>query len=117
MNSTFSDWKEIRFGVPLGSFLVYLAFNVFVSDSFLFLKCTNIYNYADDTAIFGCHPTLETIVRELETDGTLVAKWFSDNYLKLIDDKCHLMIFGNKCSTATVTIRSSTIKESEYETC
>ena len=115
MNSTFSDWKEIGFGVPQGSVLGPLLFNVFVNDIFLFVRCTNICNYADDTTIFACHPTLETILRQLETDDTLVVKWFSDNYLKLNDDKCHLMIFGNKCSKATATIRSSTIMENEYE--
>ena len=115
VNSTFSDWKEMSSGVPQGSVLGPLLFTVFVNDIFLFVRCTNICNYADDTTIFACHPTLETILRQLETDGTLVAKWFSDNYLKLNDDKCHLMIFGNKCSKATVTIRSSTIMESEYE--
>ena len=115
VNSTFSDCKEIRFGVPQGSVLGSLLFNVFVNGILLFVRCTNICSYADDTTIFACHPTLETIIRQLETDGTLVAKWFSEHYLKLNDDKCHLMIFGNKCSKATVTIRSSTIKESEYE--
>ena len=115
VNSTFSDWKEIRFGVPQRSVLGPLIFNVFVNDIFLFVRCTNICNYADDTTIFACHPTLETIIRQLETDGTLVAKWFSDKYLKLNDDKCHLMMFGNKCSKATVTIRSTTIMESGYE--
>ena len=115
VNSTFSDWKEIGFGVLQGSVLGPLLFNVFVNDIFLFVRCTTICNYADDTTIFACHPTLETIIRQLETDGTLVAKRFSDNYLKLNDDKCHLMIFGNKCSKSMVTMRSSTIKESEYE--
>ena len=111
MNSTFSDWKEVRFGVPQGSVPGLLIFNVFVNDIFLFIRCTNICNYADDRAILSCHPTLETIIRQLEIDGTLVAKWFSDNYLRLNDDMCHLMIFGNKCSKATVTIRSSTINQ------
>ena len=115
VNSTFSDWKELSFGVPQGSVLGPLLFNIFVNDTFLFVRCTNICNYADDTTIFACHPTLETIIRQLETDGTLVAKWFSDNFLKLNDDKCHLMTFGNKCSKATVTIISSAIKKSEYE--
>ena len=77
---------------------------------FLFVSCTNICNYADDTTIFACHPTLETIIRKLETDGTFIAKWFSDNYFKLNDDKCHLMIFGDKCSKATVAIRRLTIQ-------
>ena len=45
----------------------------------------------------------------------MVAKWFSDNYLKLNDDKCHLTIFGDNCSKATVAIRNSSIEESEYE--
>ena len=35
--------------------------------------------------------------------------------LETNDDMCHLMIFSNKCSKATVIIRSSTFKESEYE--
>ena len=115
VNSTFSDWKEVRFGVPQGSVTGPLLFNVFVSDMFLFVRCINICNYADDTTIFTCHPTLERIIRQLETNGTLVAKWFSDNYLKLNDDKSYLMIFGDKCSKARVTIRNSKIKESEYE--
>ena len=92
--------------VPQGSVLGPLLFNAFVNDIFLLVRCTNICNYADDTTILACHPTLETIIRQLETDGTLVAEWFSENYLKLNDDKCHLKIFGNKCSKATVTIRS-----------
>ena len=78
------------------------------------LRSLQICNYADDTAIYACHSALETIVRLLEPDATFVAKWFSDNYLKLNDNKCHLMIFGDKCSKAAVTFRTSTINESEY---
>ena len=110
-------FQEIRFGVPQGPVLGPLLFDVFANDTCLFVRCTNICSYADDTTIFACQPTLETIIRQLDTDGTLVAKWFSDNYLKLNYDKCHLMIFGDKCSKATVTIRNSTIRESEYKNC
>ena len=76
VNSTFNDWIEIRFVVPQWSVLGPLLFNVFVNDIFLLVRCTNICNHADDTTTFACHPTLETIIKQLETDGTLVAKWF-----------------------------------------
>ena len=51
----------------------------------------------------------------MEADGAVIAKWFSDNYFKLNDDICHLMIFGNNWTNATVTIGKSKIIESKYE--
>ena len=35
--------------------------------------------------------------------------------MKLNEDKCHLMIFGNKCKDSVVTIGTSTIKEDDPE--
>ena len=61
-NNIFSDCKEIKFGVPQGSVLVPSLFNVFVNDVFV-VRCTNICNYDDDTTVFACNPTLETIIR------------------------------------------------------
>ena len=58
---------------------------------------------------------LKLFVRHLEADGTLITQWFSDNYLKQNDDKCHIMMFGDKCSKATVRIRNSTIDNSDYK--
>ena len=88
VNSSVSAWKEIEIGVPQGLVLGPLLFNVFINEIFMFVRYTTICNYADDTTIFACHPILETMVRQLETDRTVVAKWFSDNYLKLNDNKC-----------------------------
>ena len=77
------------------------------------MRCSNTCNYADTATVFVCHPTLETIIRQLEIEGTLVEKWFSYYYLKLNHDKCHHMIFGDKYSKATVAIRTSAVNESE----
>ena len=115
INSSFSDWKEIKIGVPQGSVLGPLLFNVFINDIFWFANRTKICNYADDTTIFACHPDLDNIIKQLEEDSTVIVKWFSDNFLKLNDDKCRLMIFGGKSTEATVTIGNSKINESDYE--
>ena len=115
INSSFSDWKEIKIGVPQGSVLGPLLFNVFVNDIFWFSHRTKICNYADDTTIFACHPDLNTIVTQLEEDSSVLVKWFSDNFLKLNDDKCHLMIFGDESTETTISIGNSRINESDYE--
>ena len=115
INSSFSDWKEIKIGVPQGSVLGPLLFNVFVNDIFWFAHRTKICNYADDTTIFACHPDFDTVIKQLEEDSSVIVKWFSDKFLKLNDGKCHLMIFGDKSTEATVSIGNSRINESDYE--
>ena len=47
--------------------------------------------------------------------SAVLAKLFAENYMKLNEDKCH-RIFDNKCNDSVVTIGSSIIKESDYET-
>ena len=46
---------------------------------------------------------------------SILAKWFSENYMKLYEEKSHFMISGNKIRDSLVAIGKSTIKESEYE--
>ena len=45
----------------------------------------------------------------------MLVKWFSDNFLKLNDDKCHLMIFGDESTETTISIGNSRINESDNE--
>ena len=68
--------KKLKLGVPQGSLIGPLLFNVVTNEIFLFVRCTNICNFTGDTTTFVCHPTLETIARQLETDGTLLQNGF-----------------------------------------
>ena len=86
-----------------------------MNDIFLFVQNTSDCNYADDTTIYTCNSDLENIINRLEMDSSILVKWFSENYMKLNEEKCHFMIFGNKSEDSAITIGQSTIKESEYE--
>ena len=51
LNNTYIEWKDILFGVPLGSILGLLLFNIFLWDLFLFLHDIRVANYADDKTL------------------------------------------------------------------
>ena len=95
VNTTFSDWSELKKGVPQGSVLRPVLFNVFLNDLFYILDVTKVCNYADDTTLHACDDSLKQLISRLEHDCYLAINWFENNYMKLNTDKCHLMISGH----------------------
>ena len=54
INASYSSWREVKTGVPQGSILGPLLFNIFINDVFLFIENTKITNYADDNIPIYC---------------------------------------------------------------
>ena len=54
INTTFSSWSALLKGVPQGSVLGPILFNIFLNDLFLVLKDTDVCNFADDTSPHAC---------------------------------------------------------------
>ena len=81
----------------------------------MFVNDAEICNYADDTTIYACDNNIEGIIETLESDALKIAEWFPNNCMKLNEDECHLMIFGDKSNDIPPNFGSVRIKESKEE--
>ena len=91
VNNNFSSWEKIIAGVPQGSILGPLLFNIFINDLFVFVSSSNLSNYADDNTLYASGFNLEEVKKCLSTDFDAVTKWFYENHMALNAGKCHFM--------------------------
>ena len=92
VNGLYSSWKDLKCGVPQGSILGPLLFNIFINDIFYFVDKAKIANYADDNSIYITTDNVESLLKLLEIETSAVLSWFKMNEMKSNDDKCYLMV-------------------------
>ena len=113
INHSYSSWEDILFGVPQGSILGPILFNIFLSDLFLIVDDIDIANYADDNTIYKEHENIDDLITSLQDAAAKLFKWFSDNQMKGNTDKCHLLL--SKDESSEIHIGDSIIESSTCE--
>ena len=113
INGEYSSWEEILFGVPQGSILGPLLFNIFICDLFMFLNDIKIASYADDNTPYIVSSKPYKVIESLEIASDKLLSWLNNNGMKANAEKCHLLLSTK--DTLTAKIGESIIKNSEHE--
>ena len=82
MDSAYRLYRNIKYGIPQGSIIGPLLFNIFLHGIFFFVNDTEITNYADDNTPYAIEDNTEKLIQTLEKETNILLSWFKNNEMK-----------------------------------
>ena len=113
INTAYSSWEEILFGVSQDSILVPLLLNIFICDLFLIMKKVDFASYADDNTPYVIGKGAKEAINSLKEAPGELFYWFANNQMKANPGKCHLLT--NSSDKASIFVDNCNIKSSKCE--
>ena len=92
----FCDRTNNEFGVPHGSALGPLVFNVDMTDLFYEYEDSNVASYADETTPNPCATDIPSVALELQAFASKLFRWFKNNHLKANPGKFDILLSAKK---------------------
>ena len=92
INDTESIFQILLSGVPQGSILGPILFNIFINDLFLFI---NEVELADDNTIYTTKKNVEELIKVLEKESKSAIDWFEINNMIVNTNKFQAMILSS----------------------
>ena len=93
-NGTKSKESTLLTGVPQGSLLGVLLFQLIINDMKNCLKYSNAILYADDTTLYVIGNKIEFLELKLQADMNAISMWLKSNSLCLNEKKTKIVLFS-----------------------
>ena len=109
ININFSEWCKILLGVPQGSILSPLLFNIFINDIFYIIQDAFICNFADDNSLYSTEHNVKEVRTMLKKNFELLQGWFYENHMVLNPGKCPYLIINKDITNESIELGKKTL--------
>ena len=94
VNNTIHSFMTMVSGVPQGSILGPMLFNLFINDITYFFENSDLINYADDNTISAFANTIKELIKTLESESEIAINWLNYNDMIANPDKFQSIIIN-----------------------
>ena len=114
IGNSFSEWLKILIGVPQGSILGPLLFNIFINDLLFSILNADICNFADDNTLYTSGKSADNVTSVLQCEIENVLNWFELNSMVANPAKFQIMFLGTKESISNFNIQNISVPVSDH---
>lgn len=104
VNGVHSSKIFLKSGVPQGSILSPLLFNIYVNDMCTAVSDCILYQYADDTLLLTRHLSYPKSIEMLQRSSNQLMEWFNRNLLDINISKTKLVCFHNPLKVISLNV-------------
>ena len=106
-----SEWLDLKTGVPQGSLMGPLLFNIFIN-VFIFdlTQFCDVYNYADDNTLSYSDKNILLVRSKLERASEQAIAWFKRNYMKANPTKFQAICLSRDDTQTNFRVENNVIK-------